>query len=111
MHYTVWYAGTLIGRTELAATSALPSVRLGQLVPAPEFVGAWVHIGPVMTEFMAATMAMASPLSEISHAPDDSPAERGQRIHDRLDGAPRWRADARRYRSGKDSRDRRSRRD
>jgi hypothetical protein len=86
MDYTVWYAGTLIGRTDLATPSTLPSaqsgqlvptpdVRTGQLVPAPEFGGAWAHIEPVMNELMAAGMATASPLSEISNAPADSTAE------------------------------------
>src|SRR5918993_4150688 len=91
MDYTIWCAGTLVGRTDLA--TPLPSVQSGQLVPAPdvrtgrlapvpEFAGAWAHIGPVMNELMAVMMAMASPLSEIPHAPDDSTAVRGQRVHD-----------------------------
>ena len=82
MDYTVWYAGTLIGRTDLATPSALPGIQSGRLEPAPEFVGAWAHLGPVMNELMAAMMATASPLAEIPHAPDDSTAVRGQRVHD-----------------------------
>ena len=91
MDYTVWYAGTLIGRTDLATPLPsvqpgqlvpAPDVRTGRLVPAPEFAGAWAHIGPVMNELMAAGMATGSPLSEIHHAAGDSTAVRGQRVHD-----------------------------
>lgn len=71
--WTVWYAGQLLGTTNLKPASFSPLARIGVLAPIDAFADIWTEIGPVLREPIDVAQALRNdPQSLAGMRPDPS---------------------------------------